>query len=102
MPGPSNTARPVRCSTIGMPTASRIECTGRSPVDVPSMFNESIPTQATSAATSASADDGREVRMALHVRLGAEVDGVVGAHEHRVPGEPGEVIGCQIDGGDAA
>ena len=28
---------------IGMPAANRIECTGRSPVDVPSMFNESIP-----------------------------------------------------------
>ena len=40
--------------------------------------------------------------MVLHVLRGAEVHGVVGAHEDRVSGEPDQLVGGQIDRHDAA
>ena len=43
-PSAGSVSRPVRCSMIGISAASRIVCTGRSPVCVPSMLTESIPT----------------------------------------------------------
>ncbi len=45
--------RLVRCSQTGIPAASRPECAGRCPSEVPSMFTLSIPTSATPASTSA-------------------------------------------------
>ena len=96
-PSAGRAARLVRCSTIGMPSLSRIECTGRSPVEVPSMLSESMPTQATSCAHERLRRLGREVRVALEVAVGAEVLRVVGAHEHRVPGQPLELVVGQRD-----
>src|SRR6266545_3904662 len=44
-------ARLVRCSQIGMPDASRVEWTGRSPLLVSSMLSESIPTSVAPSST---------------------------------------------------
>jgi hypothetical protein len=43
--------RLVRCSTIGIPASRSSEWMGRSPVEVSSMFTESMPTRPTPAAT---------------------------------------------------
>ena len=97
-PSSGRAARFVRCSTIGMLARSSAVWTGRYPSLVPSMFSESMPTHATSASTSASAADADRYGMVARIGVGAEVDRVVGAHEHGVPSQADEFVGCEVDG----
>ena len=87
---------------IGMPAANRIECTGRSPVDVPSMFNESIPTHATSAATRASAVAAERCGWSCMYCAVPKCTEWSVRTRTACPASPTKLVGGQVDRHDAA
>ena len=77
---------------MGIPAFNNMESTGRSPVAVPSMFSESMPTQETPASPERLGRRSAQVRVCLEIPIGAGVRRVVGPNQHCLPGEPAEIL----------